>query len=310
MDKIMRGKMRKLLFVLGLFISGIAYAAPSNTVSIPNSFTANTTIQSAQVNDDFNEVSNKYNAHSHSDITQLGTITAGIWSGTPVTTQFGGTGQDFSAVASGAVMYFNGTGTTTTLAKGASGSILYLNGLTQQLDWLAQGSNGQVLRSNGAKANPSFSNSGKVVQVVNTQSGAVSTTATVLPSDDTIPQITEGAEFMTRTITPTSATNILRIDVVIYVSHSADTICTAALFQDAIADALAAGFEYTGTAQANLPQVLTFTHFMTSGTTSAITFRVRAGGSDPGTLTVNGRSTLRLYGGITLSSITVTEYLP
>ncbi len=52
--------------------------------------------------------------------------------------------------------------------------------------------------------------SGSVVQAVNTQTGAVGTTTTIMPFDDTIPQITEGSEFMTRAITPTSASNILR----------------------------------------------------------------------------------------------------
>jgi uncharacterized cupin superfamily protein len=308
MDKIMRGKMRKLLFVLGLFISGIAYAAPSNTVSIPNSFTANTTIQSAQVNDDFNEVSNKYNAHSHSDITQLGTITAGIWSGTPVTTQFGGTGQDFSAVASGAVMYFNGTGTTTTLAKGASGSILYLNGLTQQLDWLAQGSNGQVLRSNGAKANPSFSNSGKVVQVVSTQSGTNAQGAVSIPVDDTIPQIAEGTEFMTRSITPTSASNLLKIDVTFVYYGQNGVYISVALFQDATADALDAKFSLVP-AGGNYG-TMSYSYFMTAGTTASTTFRVRAGTNNASAMGINGSPGGPVFGGVCNSSITVTEYLP
>ena len=52
------------------------------------------------------------------------------------------------------------------------------------------------------------------VQVVNTQTGAVDTGTTAMPCDDTIPQNTEGDEFMTLAITPTSATNKLKIDVV------------------------------------------------------------------------------------------------
>ena len=55
---------------------------------------------------------------------------------------------------------------------------------------------------------------GKVVQIVNVQDGAVATTTTAIPLDDTIPQNTEGGEFMTLAITPTSATSKLRIDVV------------------------------------------------------------------------------------------------
>ena len=47
---------------------------------------------------------------------------------------------------------------------------------------------------------------GTVVQVVSTGFSAVATGATILPGDDTIPQITEGVEFMTQAITPKSTT--------------------------------------------------------------------------------------------------------
>ena len=56
---------------------------------------------------------------------------------------------------------------------------------------------------------------GSVLQVVNTMNGAVATGTTIIPQDNTIPQITEGTEFMTLAITPTSATSQLRIDVVV-----------------------------------------------------------------------------------------------
>ena len=52
-----------------------------------------------------------------------------------------------------------------------------------------------------------------VVQVVNVQDGAVATTTGTVAYDDTIMQNDEGGEFMTLAITPTSATNKLKIDV-------------------------------------------------------------------------------------------------
>jgi hypothetical protein len=48
------------------------------------------------------------------------------------------------------------------------------------------------------------------------------------------------------------------------------------------------------------------THYMTAGTTSATTFKVR-GGVNAGTLTFNGEVGARLFGGVCASSITVTE---
>lgn len=145
---------------------------------------------------------------------------------------------------------------------------------------------------------------GDVVQVVNTQTGAVANTTTVMPFDDTVPQITEGAEFMTRTITPTSATNKLRIDVVFNGSCSTTSYITVALFKDAAANALAVGSKYG--ANGTYEQVV-FTFFMDAGTTSATTFRVRAGQHTGGTLTMNGDGGARRLAGILFSSITVTE---
>jgi hypothetical protein len=142
--------------------------------------------------------------------------------------------------------------------------------------------------------------------MVNSSTGAVSTGTTLIPSDDTIPQNSEGNEYMTLAITPTSATNNLRIDVVVQCSSSAaGGRMMAALFQDSTANALAVSTQ--GFVDANKPMMLSFTHFMAAGTTSATTFKVRVGASVAGTTTFNGASGARLYGGVSSSSITITE---
>lgn len=161
-----------------------------------------------------------------------------------------------------------------------------------------------------AWAVPSGSGSAIVVQAVSTQTGAASTTTATIPMDDTIPQITEGAEFMTRSITPTNVAHVLRIDVVIHLSPDVANWVVAALFQDSTANALAATFHYisTGTGAA----ALRFTHWMTAGTTSATTFRVRAGRhTAAGSVTTfNGESGNRRLGGVMASSIIITEIVP
>ncbi len=148
----------------------------------------------------------------------------------------------------------------------------------------------------------------QVGQVVSSESGAVATGATVIPLDDTIPQKTEGDQYMSLAITPASATSTLRIDVVIQVANSATNNMIAALFQDNANDALAAMVQ--NQPNVNGTTVLKFTHYMTSGTTSATTFKVRAGGGNAGTTTFNGASGARLFGGVMASSISITEYLP
>jgi hypothetical protein len=170
---------------------------------------------------------------------------------------------------------------------------------------------GKFLKADGTFAVPPGTGSnGVVVQVVNTQTGAVATGTGTIPFDDTIPQNTEGNEFMTLAITPTSAANVLRIDVVLFASTSAATsMVVAGLFQDTTADALAVGQpSYSGIATA--PAAIAFSHYMTAGTTSATTFKVRAGSTNAGTTTFNGQSAARKFGGVHASSITIAEIVP
>ncbi len=100
--------MKKLLFVL-LFLFGIVnvlYCSPSNSISIPNSFSPNTTISSSAVNANFNEAQTKFNVHSHTDITSLGAITTGTWSATVIDKAYGGTGNAYGiGLPSGAVFF-------------------------------------------------------------------------------------------------------------------------------------------------------------------------------------------------------------
>lgn len=60
----------------------------------------------------------------------------------------------------------------------------------------------QFIKDDGTLAVPETAGVGEVVQVVNTQTGAYALCTTVIPCDDTIPQITEGVEVMTLAITP------------------------------------------------------------------------------------------------------------
>ena len=144
---------------------------------------------------------------------------------------------------------------------------------------------------------------GKVVQVVHVEQGATATGTTVMPNDNTIPQKTEGDEYMTLAITPTHASNKLLIEVNIHgVQNSnggAIGMCTA-LFQDTTAGALSHMFT---SKTAGYYVALGLVHYMTAGTTSGTTMKVRIGAGGAGTTTFNGA-----YGGGTLASnITIWE---
>jgi len=150
---------------------------------------------------------------------------------------------------------------------------------------------------------------GKVVQVVNFQTGAMATGTTTIPYDNTIPQITEGNQYMTLAITPTNENNILIISVAMAALGSAlANRPTVALFVDAVADALASSnCKYVADAE-----IFTFyfSHRMVAGTTSERTFKVRAGGNIATTLTFNGNDGTARLGGSLASSITITEVTP
>ena len=147
---------------------------------------------------------------------------------------------------------------------------------------------------------------GAVVQVVNTTSVAVATGTTTIPLDDTIPQNNEGTEFLTLAITPTNASNKLKIEVSGLWGTSADTNWVIlALFQDSTANALSAQINFINTADRAVGSELT--HFMTAGTTSETTFKLRVGPNASATITMNGGGGARLLGGAMSSSITITE---
>lgn len=150
---------------------------------------------------------------------------------------------------------------------------------------------------------------GSVVQVVNAIYTSSSTTTTQIPFDNTIPQNTEGAEFMSLSITPKSTTNILVIDVICWLStDTASRNLIAALFQDSTANALAAGAEFTDDAATLIPRMVKIRHTMAAGTTSSTTFKVRGGANNTGTVTFDGFNGAGVFGAITKSSIVITEY--
>lgn len=147
---------------------------------------------------------------------------------------------------------------------------------------------------------------GDTVQVVEaTPYTTAGSTATAIPFDTTIPQNTEGAELTTASITPTNASNRLRIECVVpYIDGSTISVVTAALFQDSNADALALGLHRISTA--SYPSCIYFWHEMAAGTTSATTFKLRAGPST-GTAYFNQRSSGETMGGVGAVRLRITE---
>jgi hypothetical protein len=190
---------------------------------------------------------------------------------------------------------------------------LNADGASKDIKFQANGVEKASISSAGVMTATSFAGdgsaltgTGKVLQIVNFQTGAVATGTTLFPYDTSIPQNTEGDEYMTLAITPVSATSKLKIEINAIFAHSSSTVMGGALFQDTTANALATSvFQTTGDTYRHF---MSFNHNMTSGTTSATTFKFRLGGLGAGTTSFNGSSSFGYYGGTLASSITITEY--
>jgi hypothetical protein len=166
----------------------------------------------------------------------------------------------------------------------------------------------QALSNNSKKLATTEYADRQVGQVVFTELNAVANGTTSIPYDDTIPQNTEGNQYVTLSITPKSATSKLLIEACMCFHGDAAENYTLALFQDSGADALAAVSFRSESTEGNAPVVIR--HEMTSGTTAATTFKLRAGGNTSGSsLTLNGKSGSRRYGGVAASLFTIREIL-
>ena len=169
----------------------------------------------------------------------------------------------------------NGSGTVTGISVGG-----LPDGIVDG-DTLASGAGGKILQHKSAFKTDTFSHTG-------TSFGAVTGLSVSLAK--------------------TNASNKLLIQVVIVGSLNITNNATmTALFQDSTANALAATMQ--AARQADVANTTAFNHYMTAGTTSATTFKVRAGPYFAGTYRFNGMasSAAQLFGGVSSSSITITE---
>lgn len=179
------------------------------------------------------------------------------------------------------------------------GYVEYTSGLATAGTWSAAPDKVQLF-------GPGVKKPGDIVQRVGNTTGAVSSSATTTPNDDTIPQNTEGAQVMSQAITPASGANMLEVEHLGNYSSSGGDYVTVALHQDSAADALAAQVVVcaSGTHQHPCP----LSHLMQAATASATTFKVRAGAT-ASTTTFNGKSGGRIYAGVMNSYLRVCEIM-
>lgn len=186
-------------------------------------------------------------------------------------------------------------GAATNVINSAYGSVTFIS--TGGV-WIATASTGGGGGGGGGYATG-------VRQVAYATLGTGTSGSALFPWDNTIPQITEGFEILTCSITPQSSTSLLYVDAICFCEPAASSSnsIAVAIFRDATANAIAAN-------GATMPQfnriVIPVSTRMASSSTSATTFRMRVGASF-GTVYVNSSSGGSWFGGVADTILRVME---
>ncbi len=141
-----------------------------------------------------------------------------------------------------------------------------------------------------------------------TQPGAVITGSAAIPQDNSIPLISEGTQAYALTISPSSPANALEVSSVIFATQNTGGAgyIEAALFRDAVANAIAAVSEYTSTD--GTPQCLSLSACVLASEISSV--KVRFGNATGATTYVNAFSGgSQAFGGVASSFLQVEEIM-
>lgn len=136
------------------------------------------------------------------------------------------------------------------------------------------------------------------------------TCGTDLPVDDSIPQITEGVEVLSLTVTPTNAASVLHIRTDLALGAAAAGLVGAGLWIDSTAGALNAdGTRVEGSTDV---QRLVMDHYVSASNTTQRVYHVRIGpdAGGPANAFLNGSGGGRYFGGVMRSTLSVDEILP
>lgn len=209
------------------------------------------------------------------------------------------------------VVDFLGVGSSNAAVLSGAGIIKY--GL---ITYTSTGSTNTVGTQTALTTQPAFGGGGTFVKQVRASTTTAGSTTTVIPYDDSIPQIGEGAEVLTVSITPANTNNILVIEynfmMTCVANNAGSRQFSSAIFQDATANALYAQLDFQtfeGQTATNAGIAVSGRFYMTAGTTSATTFRLRVGPA-VNTYTYYWLSNVgsALFSTVNPAVITVSEY--
>jgi len=145
---------------------------------------------------------------------------------------------------------------------------------------------------------------GQEVQFQWNLTGTLGTGLGTFSANNTTPQNTNGDQYMTQVITPTSSANVLEVHAQGCFANSATQRQVMSIFQDANTNALSTG---TGSLTTNVNGEIRTMHRLLAATLSPTTFKMRGGGGAAGTTSFNGEAGLQLYNGTFNSFMGVRE---
>ena len=147
--------------------------------------------------------------------------------------------------------------------------------------------------------------SGTVIQSKRAESSGTIQFTTLIPVDNTKPQITEGTLVLTNNFKPKRATSKLVVEADVFcAAATAGTAIIAALFTTGNNDALAVAYQAAPAAHYGVCLKIRFE--LLAGNTNSRAFHVRLG-TGSGSVTFNGSNNTPYYGGSLISHLTVTE---
>lgn len=162
-----------------------------------------------------------------------------------------------------------------------------------------------LARANLGALAASLIGTGHIIQsVAATPYASNNNLSTTMPADDSIPQITEGTQILTLSITPKFSTSKLRLRFRGEVTAPDADRIQAALFRDSGANAIAAS---SIVFEANRAATLTLERDVAASSTSATTFTVRVGANSLTTVRMNGSPSGRLLGGTSGATLVCEE---
>lgn len=183
------------------------------------------------------------------------------------------------------------------------GDLLYNNGT----NWvsLPKGTALQLLRVNAAANALEYASigTGGLIQSLQVSTAAATVITTQIPYDNTIPQIGEGTQLLTVSLTPSSIASKVFVQCLVEFSSDSNDDVVLALFNGATPAIAAQGLAAISTVATQISLI----HQYTPGIVTPIAFSIRMGSQGSSNLTINGEASARMLGGVQRAWMIVQE---